>query len=322
MNCRSPSITRLPLAQPSLLIPTNKASPSHLRWIQPDSAFEEALNIYWKTNRAPRADDSFGVDALVLPYLARFCGIAGSFPESTRNLITKIDPEFNPYGLNRQTTLLSLCCKLLERIEDNRNAEDNPVSRLTTVLEVKNFLIDSIRRMNSYCCKGTFLNHAEGPIEDWRQESMGLFAHAASIDDFPGKCQMTFDRYRSAAIASLMDADFTDDLEFVRAIESASVLRLNPAVAVNFRSEMAMATNLYADTHLSGDTTSIPYTAYTPAQYAVENHVLSQTTKPSLSGRFPEDRIKVALWKQNLIDNFGFDYFSAEQLLRQVHRFS
>lgn len=329
MDCRSPSIIRLPLAQPSLLMPTsglflalNNVHKQGQRWIKPESNFEQALNIYWKTARAPRADVAFGVDALVLPYLAHFCAITKLFPQSvTCDLLSQINPSFKTHNLDRKTLLLNLCAELLERIEDDRNAEDSPVTRLTTNLEVKNHLIDSIKKMSEAFAKERMLLQVEGPLEDWRLESMGIFAHAASIDDFQGKCQMTFNRYRSAAIASLMDVDYEDDIDFVCAVEAAPGLCLNPAAAVNFRCEMAMASNLYADTHLCGDKTSIPYTAYTPVQYAVENYVLSQATRPSLSGRFPEDRMKVALWKQNLIDNFGFDYYSAEQLLKQVHRF-
>lgn len=330
MDCRSPSIIRLPLAQPSLLLPTgglylalNNPHKQGSRWTQPESRFEQALHIYWKTNRTPRADVSFGVDALVLPYLAHFCAIAKMFPQSAScDLLSQINPTVNTNDVTRNTLMLHICAELLERIEDDRNAADNPTIRLTTNLEVKNYLVESIRNMSETFAKERMLLQVEGPLEDWRKESMGIYAQAAAIDDFAGKCQMAFNRYRPGAVGSLMDADFTDDLEFVRAIESAPGLRLNPANTINFRCEMAMASNLYADTHLCGDKTSIPYTAYTPMQYAVESHVLSQSTKPCLSGRFPEDRMKVALWKQNLIDGFGFDYFSAEQLLKQVHRFS
>lgn len=329
MDCRSPSIIRLPLAQPSLLMPSsglflaiNNPHKQGQRWTQPESNFEQALNLYWKTSRAPRSDVSFGVDALVLPYLAHFCAIAKMFTQSAScDLLSQINPSFNPHNLDRKTLLLNLCAELLERVEDDRNAEDNPFIRLTTNLEVKNYLIDSIKKMSDTFAKERMLLQVEGPLEDWRKESIGIFAHAAGVDDFQGKCQMTFNRYRSAAIASLMDADCQDDLDFVRSVEAAPGLCLNPAVAFNFRCEMTMASNLYADAHLSGDKTSIPYTAYTPIQYAIEHHVLAQTTKPSLSGRFPEDRMKVALWKQNLIDSFGFDYYSAEQLLKQVHHF-
>lgn len=329
MDCRSPSITRLPLAQPSVLLPTgglylalNNPHKQGLPWTQPESRFEQALHIYWKTNRAPRADVSFGVDALVLPYLAHFCAIAKMFPQSAScDLLNQINPAVKTNGINRNTLMLNICAELLERIEDDRSADDNPVYRLTTSLEVKNLLVDTIRNMTEIFAKERMLLQVEGPLENWRLESMGIYAHAAGVDDFAGKCQMAFNRYRIGATASLMDADYTDDLDFVCAIESAPGLRLNPARIINFRSEFAMASNLYADTHLSGDKTSIPYTAYTPAQYAVESHVLSQSAKPSLSGRFPEDRMKVAVWKQNLIDGFGFDYFSAEQLLKQVHRF-
>lgn len=326
MDYISPSITRLPLAQPSMDFPRSEGYGSllkknGLRWIHPDSTFEEALNIYWKTNRAPRADVSFGVDALVLPYLARFCGIAMSCPQTSIGLLNKINPAFDASGLGYKTIMLNLCAGLLERIEDDRNAEGNPVTRLTTVLEVKNRLVDTIKSINPIYAKEFLLFQVEGSLDEWRQESMKLYAHAASIDDFQGKCQMAFNRYRPAAIASLMDADCNDDIDFLQAVEGAPGLSLNPAQATQFRCEMTVASNLYADTNLAGDKTAIPYTAYAPIQYAVEHHVLAQTTKPSLSGRFPEDRMKVALWKQNLIDSFGFDYYSAEQLLKQVHRF-
>lgn len=306
MDSISPSITRPLLAH---------------RGVHSDPTFEEALNIYWKTCRKPRADVSFGVDALVLPYLAGFCEIARGFPQTSIAVLNKINPAFEAYGLGYKTTMLNLCAELLERIEDDRNAEDNPVTRLTTVLEVKNRLVDTIKSINPIYAKGLLLRKVEESLEKWRQESMELYAHAASIDDFQGKCQMTFNRYRPAAIASLMDANCKDDIDLLQAVEAAPGLNGNSAEATRFRSEMAIASNLYADTYLAGDKTAIPYTAYAPIQYAVERHVLAQTTKPSLSGRFPEDRMKVALWKQNLIDSFGFDYYSAEQLLKQVHRF-
>lgn len=329
MDCRSPSITRLRLAQPSLLLPTgglylalNNPHKQGTRWIQPESKFEQALNVYWKTARAPRADASFGVDALVLPFLAHFCAITRMFPQSAScDLMNQVNPSFKTNDLERNALMLSLCAELLESIEDERIAEDNPVTRLTTSLEVKNRLVFSIRGMKEKFASERMLLQVEGPLEEWRLASMGIFAHAAGIDHFAVKCQTAFDRYRKCAEASLMDCSYKDDLDFAGEVESAPALNLTSARTINFRCEMAMASRLYADTYLEGDKTSIPYTAYTPIQYAVEHYVLSQSQKPTLSGRFPEDPMRVALWKQNLIDAFDFDYFSAEQLLKQVHRF-
>ncbi len=329
MDCRSPSITRLQLAHPSLLLPTgglylalNNSSKNPNMWVQPESKFEQALNLYWKTARSSHANAAFGVDALVLPYLAHFCAIAKMFTQSAScDLLSQINSAFKWHDLDRGSLMLNLCADLLESIEEERNAEHEQVARITTNLEVKHKLICCLQRMKDEFASKRMLLQVEGPLEEWRLASMALFAHAASIDDFSDKCQRAFERYIQGATASLMDADYRLDLEFVDTIEKAPALRLNAARSISFRCEVVTMSSLYADTHLGGDKSALPYTAYTPLQYAVENYVLRQSLMPSLSGRYPEDPMKVALWKQNLMDCFNFDYFSAEQLLKQVHRF-
>lgn len=333
MDSISPSINRLPLAQPSLLMPKGglfvTLSNKHRKsWIHPESSFEQALRLYWANTRSSRTGIWFGIDPLVIPYLNHFCAVLRTFSRSTSlDLLCRINPSCDSAKFDTNSLLFSICIELLLRIEDERSPScrsyyNRQERRFTTNLEVKNQLLSSIKGMIDSFAKELLLSQVEGPLEIWRFESMKLFAHAASINNFGDSCQDIFDRYLQNSCESILDAKARVNIGLLSELEGRPEISLNRGARLSFRCEVLCLTRLYADNHTDGEIALVPYTAYSPLQCAIESYTMSHHPIPSLIGKFPEDIWRVCNWSSKLTNYFNFDQHSAEQLLKQVHYLS
>lgn len=313
--------TQLALAAPSLFPPRGglfEAVNAGLHRRQPEWDFQKTLRSFWQTQARNEVD--FGADPLVVPYLSHFCTLLNFFPSSVSTYFLRqvVDIDFAEDETNKLSMLLRFCTNLLDRLQQERASEPDEAPRLTTNLEVRNWLNGAIQRMEDHFSQERLDAHLKTPLEVWRSNNMRLYAAAAAIPHFTSCCQLVFNQYTTNVHKSLIDASATVDTDQIRKVESAPGLNLTPGVTLNFRIEVMAVAAAYK-VQVQSDVREIPYNVTPILQYAVEHYVLGEHPKASLSGRSPEDNIKVKSWVSQLVSEFGFDHYSARQLVSQVH---
>lgn len=324
MTTQADQESRLSLAAPALLAPKGGVFEAMhngtSRQILREWNFGHTLTGYLVIQAARSPSSSFeaslGVDPIVIPYLSHFCSLFAILSEdSAKQLLAVVDPKAESF--NKLSTLLKFCARLLQSFHDERSSEPSEENRLTTSLEVHNRLTGTVMMLDNEKVRERLIEQLKGPLNTWRKDAMRIYATAAGVPHFTACCQLAFNQYTANVRKSLIDTSAAVDRAQIQKVESAPELRLQPVNTMNFRIEAMAAVGMVSQ--VQTEPREVPYTVYAPLQYAIEHYVLSENGFPSLSGRFPEDRAKVKLRVSQLVCEFGFDQYSARQLLSQVY---
>ena len=110
------------------------------------------------------------------------------------------------------------------------------------------------------------------------------------------------------------------DMEaFLQEIESADTVRINTAQAEKFRTNVMVAVQAYKDEH---GVAQPPYTCHEGLKRCIESYVLRQgkdiTGIVGLSSLTREEKERLDGAKARLIEEHGYDEYTAEKLLVEV----
>lgn len=170
-----------------------------------------------------------------------------------------------------------------------------------------------------------------GPLEEqFRRVELSRVYKAAFIPDFANLAQNFFRKYIDYIKAINLNsprkgltgggyATEQDMQQFLTDVESSDTMRINPAQSDKFRQNVIVAWDAYKDEH---GVSEAPYTCHEGIRRCIEAYVLAHSKDivgvVGLHSMSKEDRERIAGAKQRLIDEHGYDDYTAQQLLLEV----
>ena len=167
-------------------------------------------------------------------------------------------------------------------------------------------------------------------LDAWRGKNRKQIWLSAMVPSFSTECQDTFEKYldniqafareKSVRMSGAGRGPVGGDESFMREIESDPDWGVTSAEAPKFRAEILAAVMQHTTETKSGN---VPYACHDGLKNCIERFVLRkvQETARSFStqsARSEEDKKKLSEVKRRLIEDFGFNDFSADDLLREA----
>ena len=165
-----------------------------------------------------------------------------------------------------------------------------------------------------------------GALDSRRRKRLQRIVLAAMVPSFKDECQSRFDKYRDNIQANARTktagrfGNVGGDETFMREVESDPDWGVTSAEAPKFRSEVLSALLQYTTETGRG---TIPYSVHDGLKNCIERYVLRNVKNTARlfstnSVRGEEDKRKLTEVKRRLMDDHGFNDFSAEELLREA----
>ncbi len=165
-----------------------------------------------------------------------------------------------------------------------------------------------------------------GTLDSRRRKRLQRIVLAAMVPSFKDECQSMFEKYRDNIQASARTkvagryGSVGGDETFMREIEADPDWGVSSAEAPKFRSEVLSA--LLQFTTETGKA-QIPFTVHDGLKNCIERYVLRNVKNTARlfstnSLRGEEDKRKLTEVKRRLMDDFGFNEYSADELLREA----
>lgn len=167
-------------------------------------------------------------------------------------------------------------------------------------------------------------------LDTWRAKERKQVWLAAMVPSFKDECQDVWERYldniqafardKSVRMTGYGRGPVGGDESFMREIESDPDWGVTSAEAPKFRAEILAAVMQFTtETKKS----TVPYTCHDALKNCIERYVLRKVqdtarTFSTTSARSEEDKRKLTEVKRRLVDDFGFNEFSADELLREA----
>ena len=202
-----------------------------------------------------------------------------------------------------------------------------------TVAELRDHLILKFRKDPRIDKKDKerWIGFLEGDLETkFRRVELSRVYKAAFIPNFADLSQKFFRKYleyikainqgipRSGLAGGQIRTE-QQMQQFLQEIESADSIRVNTAQADKFRQNVLVAVDAYKDEH---GVPEPPYTCHEGLRRCIESYVLRQgkdiTGVVGLTSLSKEERERLDSAKQRLIEEHGYDSYTAEQLLLEV----
>lgn len=167
-------------------------------------------------------------------------------------------------------------------------------------------------------------------LDSWRAKNRKQVWLAAMVPSFTSECQDVWERYldniqafardKSVRMTGYGRGPVGGDEPFMREIESDPDWGVSAAEAPKFRAEILSA--VMQHTTETGNAV-VPYNCHDALKNCIERYVLRKVqetarTFSTSSARSDEDKRKLSEVKRRLIDDFGFNDWSADELLREA----
>lgn len=178
--------------------------------------------------------------------------------------------------------------------------------------------------------KGKYIAWLMNDLEKFRRVELTKVYKAAFIPGFADLAQKFFRKYldyikalsRSTPRTGTTGSQYltAQDMEaFLQEIESADSIRINTAQADKFRTNVLVAVQAYKDEHGVAEP---PYTCHEGLRRCIESYVLRQGKDivgiSGLSSLTREEKDRLDGAKARLIEEHGYDEYTAEKLLVEV----
>lgn len=202
-----------------------------------------------------------------------------------------------------------------------------------TVAELRDHLILKFRKDPRIDKKDKerWIGFLEGDLETkFRRVELSRVYKAAFIPNFADLAQQFFRKYLEyirainqgiprSGLAGGQVLTEQKMQQFLQEIESSDSIRINTAQADKFRANVLVAVDAYKDEH---GVPEPPYTCHEGLRRCIESYVLRQgkdiTGVVGLTSMSKEERERLDSAKQRLIEEHGYDSYTAEQLLLEV----
>jgi serine protein kinase len=167
-------------------------------------------------------------------------------------------------------------------------------------------------------------------LDTWRAKNRKQVWLAAMVPSFKDECQDVWERYldniqafardKSVRMTGYGRGPVGGDEGFMREIESDPDWGVTSAEAPKFRAEILAAVMQHTTETRSS---TVPYSCHDSLKNCIERYVLRKVqetarTFSTTSARSEEDKRKLSEVKRRLIEDFGFNEFSADELLREA----
>lgn len=167
-------------------------------------------------------------------------------------------------------------------------------------------------------------------LDTWRAKNRKQVWLAAMVPSFNVECQDVWERYldniqafardKSVRMTGYGRGPVGGDETLMREIESDPDWGVTSAEAPKFRAEILAAVMQF--TTETGKST-VPYTCHDALKNCIERYVLRKVqetarTFSTQSARSDEDKRKLSEVKRRLVEDFGFNDYSADELLREA----
>ena len=202
-----------------------------------------------------------------------------------------------------------------------------------TVAELRNHLVATFAKDPKLDQKTKDLWTAwlMGPLEtEFRRVELSRVYKAAFIPNFADLAQNFFRKYldyikalnRNTPRTGMAGGQYVTEQqmqEFLQKIESSDSMRINTAQADKFRQNVLVAVDAYKDEHGVAEP---PYTCHEGLKRCIEGYVLRQgkdiTGVVGLNSLSKEERERIDGAKRRLIEEHGYDDYTAQALLYEV----
>ncbi|MBX9673673.1 MAG: hypothetical protein K2X70_09540 [Candidatus Obscuribacterales bacterium] len=197
-----------------------------------------------------------------------------------------------------------------------------------TLREVRERLFEEIGLIGDKKTREKYETFVVKHLDTWQRKVRARILRAAHVEGFKTQCQEQFRKYLDnvQAFNSNKPASVQygtrrgPDENFMRQIEADPELNITSAQADKFRSEVIAEMSGYMQEHKTLD---VPYTAYEPLARAIERFVCAMVASATRILTFSnavsdEEKRKLNSVKRRLIEDHGYDEYTADELLREA----